>query len=63
MKLVLIRRKLQFYFQLVDKLILKQLVADTLKGIKYNVLIQELSEHYDPPPSFIVQRFKNSTKE
>ena len=32
--------------------------ADTLKGIKYNDLIQALSEHYDPAPSSIVQRFK-----
>ena len=32
--------------------------ADTLKGIKYNDLIQVLSEHYDPAPSSIVQRFK-----
>ena len=32
--------------------------ADTLKDIKYDDLIQVLSEHYDPAPSSIVQRFK-----
>ena len=32
--------------------------ADTLQGIKYNDLIQLLSNHYDPAPSSIVQRYK-----
>ena len=32
--------------------------ADTLQGIKYNDLIQLLSDHYDPAPSSIVQRYK-----
>jgi len=31
--------------------------ADTLKGIKYADLIKILSEHYDPKPSSIVQRY------
>lgn len=31
---------------------------DTLKGIKYGDLIKVLSEHYDPKPSSIVQRYK-----
>ena len=31
---------------------------DTLKGIKYADLIKVLSEHYDPTPSSIVQRYK-----
>ena len=31
---------------------------DTLKGIKYADLIKLLSEHYDPTPSSIVQRYK-----
>ena len=30
----------------VDKLLSKQLAADTLKGIKYSVLMQALLEHY-----------------
>ena len=31
---------------------------DTLKGTKYADLIKVLSEHYDPTPSSIVQRYK-----
>ena len=31
--------------------------ADTMKDIKYNDLIQMLSEHHDPASSSIVQRF------
>jgi len=32
--------------------------TETLTSIGYNDLIKVLSEHYDPPPSSIVQRFK-----
>ena len=32
--------------------------ADTLKGIKFGDLIKLLSDHYDPAPSSIVQRYK-----
>ena len=32
--------------------------AERLKDIKYDDLVQTLSEHYDPVPSSIVQRYK-----
>ena len=63
MKLLLIRRVVILLSAGVDKLLSRQLAADTLKGIKCNVLIQVLSENYMIQQLAPLYRDLNSTVE